>query len=177
MIAERRRTAAQRAQAVRGGPRGSTARSPHAAPQVDDWRGRSLEFLFPEACRYRLGVRTRGSQPRDRGSNPRTGTNLRSRLYANVAHRSSVNSGERGVGCSCVRRSYGRQAKRAQLTGAMAVASSASRPPIIEISRRLEPQKAGSVCRNAKGVRVRASERRGSPSLGLPSQPGEPGVA
>jgi hypothetical protein len=26
-------------------------------------------------CRYRLGVRTRGSQPRDRGSNPRTGTN------------------------------------------------------------------------------------------------------
>src|SRR4029079_3824084 len=28
--------------------------------------------------RYRLGVRTRGSQPRDRGSNPRTGTNLRS---------------------------------------------------------------------------------------------------
>src|SRR6476619_136906 len=25
-------------------------------------------------CRYRLGVRTRGSQPRDRGSNPRTGT-------------------------------------------------------------------------------------------------------
>ena len=26
--------------------------------------------------RYRLGVRTRGSQPRDRGSNPRTGTNL-----------------------------------------------------------------------------------------------------
>src|SRR5687768_9826882 len=25
------------------------------------------------ACRYRLGVRTRGSQPRDRGSNPRTG--------------------------------------------------------------------------------------------------------
>ena len=26
--------------------------------------------------RYRLGVRTRGSQPRDRGSNPRTGTKL-----------------------------------------------------------------------------------------------------
>ena len=25
-------------------------------------------------CRYRLGVRTRGSQPRNRGSNPRTGT-------------------------------------------------------------------------------------------------------
>src|SRR5438094_9142316 len=30
--------------------------------------------------RYRLGVRTRGSQPRDRGSNPRTGTTLPSRL-------------------------------------------------------------------------------------------------
>ena len=28
----------------------------------------------PHGCRYRLGVRTRGSQPRDRGSNPRTGT-------------------------------------------------------------------------------------------------------
>jgi hypothetical protein len=26
--------------------------------------------------RYRLGVRTRGSQPRDRGSNPRTATTL-----------------------------------------------------------------------------------------------------
>src|SRR5687768_10564424 len=25
------------------------------------------------ACRHRLGVRTRASQPRDRGSNPRTG--------------------------------------------------------------------------------------------------------
>ena len=30
--------------------------------------------------RYRLGVRTGGSQPSNRGSNPRTGTNLRSRL-------------------------------------------------------------------------------------------------
>src|SRR4030095_4503753 len=28
----------------------------------------------PARGRYRLGVRTRGSQPRDRGSNPRTGT-------------------------------------------------------------------------------------------------------
>src|SRR5688572_17963055 len=37
-------------------------------------------WLDPE-CRYRLGVRTRGSQPRDRGSNPRTGTILRSREF------------------------------------------------------------------------------------------------
>ena len=29
------------------------------------------------SSRYRLGVRTRGSQPRDRGSNPRSGTNSR----------------------------------------------------------------------------------------------------
>ena len=34
-----------------------------------------LAWNVPAAeCRYRLGVRTRGSQPRDRGSNPRTGT-------------------------------------------------------------------------------------------------------
>ena len=34
-----------------------------------------LQFLVrAPARRYRLGVRTRGSQPRDRGSNPRTGT-------------------------------------------------------------------------------------------------------
>ena len=42
------------------------------------------------ACRYRLGVRTRGSQPRDRGSNPRTGTNspntLRSATCAGVVN-------------------------------------------------------------------------------------------
>ncbi len=47
-------------------------------------RGRSGGSNRRGACaklgssgRYRLGVRTRGSQPRDRGSNPRTGTNLR----------------------------------------------------------------------------------------------------
>src|SRR5262249_54243850 len=35
-----------------------------------------ITFLgSPHRRRYRLGVRTRGSQPRDRGSNPRTGTN------------------------------------------------------------------------------------------------------
>ena len=34
--------------------------------------------MFLLTRRYRLGVRTRGSQPRDRGSNPRTGTILRS---------------------------------------------------------------------------------------------------
>src|SRR5690606_13913822 len=33
------------------------------------------EVRYPSVCRYRLGVRTRGSQPRDRGANPRTGTN------------------------------------------------------------------------------------------------------
>src|SRR5688572_1718568 len=41
------------------------------------------KFLL--TCRYRLGVRTRGSQPRDRGSNPRTGTILRARTDAERA--------------------------------------------------------------------------------------------
>src|SRR5918993_2309322 len=65
-----------------GGPRSAGGRAVRlsgcfaARAQVDDRRRRSLDFLFPEACRYRLGVRTRGSQPRDRGSNPRTGTNF-----------------------------------------------------------------------------------------------------
>ena len=41
--------------------------------------------------RYRLGVRTRGSQPRDRGSNPRTGTILhRSPLDNSPAHRAGL---------------------------------------------------------------------------------------
>src|SRR5262245_8477226 len=33
-----------------------------------------VRSTIPTAGRYRLGVRTRGSQPRDRGSNPRTAT-------------------------------------------------------------------------------------------------------
>ncbi len=33
--------------------------------------------FFAPSSRYRLGVRTRGSQPRDRGSNPRSGTKTR----------------------------------------------------------------------------------------------------
>ena len=33
-------------------------------------RGPCYTWNFPDACRYRLGVRTRGSQPRDRGSIP-----------------------------------------------------------------------------------------------------------
>src|SRR5262245_44153701 len=41
--------------------------------------------------RYRLGVRTRGSQPRDRGSNPRTGTiHHRSPLDNSPAHRAGL---------------------------------------------------------------------------------------
>ncbi len=41
-----------------------------------DGQGRGwLQFVVrAPVCRYRLGVRTRGSQPRDRGSIPRTGT-------------------------------------------------------------------------------------------------------
>jgi hypothetical protein len=45
------------------------------------------------ACRYRLGVRTRGSQPRDRGSNPRTGI-----LTLRVVHKSLNGSHLRRVG-------------------------------------------------------------------------------
>ena len=80
--------AAEAGRATGGGRRGRVGRSggsrgrarpserviPATAAWVDDRRARSLEFLSRDACRYRLGVRTRGSQPRDRGSNPRTGT-------------------------------------------------------------------------------------------------------
>src|SRR5574339_650861 len=45
----------------------------------------TISVSCPGECRYRLGVRTRGSQPRDRGSNPRTGTILRSRPHAERA--------------------------------------------------------------------------------------------
>ena len=44
--------------------------------------GRIGRFLSSPSCRYRLGVRTRGSQPRDRGSNPRTGIPIRQSLYS-----------------------------------------------------------------------------------------------
>ena len=43
---------------------------------VDAFAKRSIYLGSCPLCRYRLGVRTRGSQPRDRGSNPRTGTSL-----------------------------------------------------------------------------------------------------
>ena len=50
------------------------------SPAADDRRPKAviISMVPDRSCRYRLGVRTRGSQPRDRGSNPRTGTNLRS---------------------------------------------------------------------------------------------------
>src|SRR6187399_3266921 len=42
-----------------------------------------------DECRYRLGVRTRGSQPRDRGSIPRTATNSHPGSGQYVSTRSS----------------------------------------------------------------------------------------
>ena len=50
------------------------------------------------AWRYRLGVRTRGSQPRDRGSIPRTAT-----IHAtHLDHATSLRTGRSRVGhCSC----------------------------------------------------------------------------
>ncbi len=51
---------------------------------------RSFQFEVPAATagrswRYRLGVRTRGSQPRDRGSNPRTATKFRRGAFVPAA--------------------------------------------------------------------------------------------
>jgi hypothetical protein len=44
-------------------------------PAVDGAKEPWVELMVqPGEWRYRLGVRTRGSQPRDRGSNPRTAT-------------------------------------------------------------------------------------------------------
>lgn len=44
---------------------------------VDPFAGRLLESdVLVDPWRYRLGVRMRGSQPRDRGSIPRTATKL-----------------------------------------------------------------------------------------------------
>ena len=54
--------------------------------------------VLPPTCRYRLGVRTRGSQPRDRGSNPRTGTILRSPASVSEPRIASQASSHRKIG-------------------------------------------------------------------------------
>ena len=71
-------------QARRPGPFGPGVKGPRL--QADwacpcDRAGGSVPFVgCPRTCRYRLGVRTVGSQPSNRGSNPRTGTSLRQAL-------------------------------------------------------------------------------------------------
>jgi hypothetical protein len=60
-------------------------------------------WKFLRSCRYRLGVRTRGSQPRDRGSNPRTGTKfvgspgVPSTARRGTAHRQNRSTRSNGV--------------------------------------------------------------------------------
>jgi hypothetical protein len=101
---QRDHVAARRPEGSRGNARASDGLGPFASPEhgkrradqairqqprdrarlrsgpVEGLRRDLLGWELPcRACRYRLGVRTRGSQPRDRGSNPRTGTNLPSR--------------------------------------------------------------------------------------------------
>src|SRR4051795_4259421 len=54
-------------------------------------RGLLILVVPKRQGRYRLGVRTRGSQPRDRGSNPRTGTiHHRSPFDNSPAHRAGL---------------------------------------------------------------------------------------
>ena len=54
------------ARSSNGRTRGSGPRSEGSSPS------RAVPFIL-SICRYRLGVRTGGSQPPNRGSNPRSG--------------------------------------------------------------------------------------------------------
>ena len=58
------------------------------APAVDAANGRWVQLEVQSGeWRYRLGVRTRGSQPRDRGSNPRTATIIIEEPSSSLCHR------------------------------------------------------------------------------------------